>query len=248
VDKIINRPRANNSTVTTLITRGRRECGAAIARLISGTARYRRGADRVPGSAYRRRPLLALALAGLLLPAPAGAAQLYTIDPRFGRIEFTVSHLGLFTSHGEFRRFDSRLTIDQAHPEQTRISVAVDAGSIDMAWDGAVELLRSADYFDTARYPKLSFSSTKVVAESADRYKVLGTLEIRGVSRPFTLEATLTDRHSDPATHGEVADFVVSGELLRSAFGMTADPVFISDRVEIRIIARIRLADPAHAG
>jgi polyisoprenoid-binding protein YceI len=195
---------------------------------------------------FRRRAVLALALA--CAPGHGRAADLYTIDPRFGRIEFTVNHLGMFTSHGVFTRFDSALSIDQAHPEQTRITVAVDAGSIDMPWDGAVDMLRSADYFDTARYPKLRFSSTSVAVESADHYAVKGMLEIRGVSRPFVLEATLTDRHQDPATHGEVADFVVQGQLLRSAFGMTADPVFISDRVEIRIVARIRLAEPPHAG
>jgi polyisoprenoid-binding protein YceI len=197
---------------------------------------------------YRRRPLLALALAGALVPGHGRAADLYTIDPLHGRIEFTVSHLGLFTSHGVFRRFDSALTIDQDHPEHTRIAVVVDAGSIDMPWDGAVDLLRSATYFDTAHYPKLRFSSTEVAVESPDHYAVKGVLEIRGVSHPFELEATLTDRHRDEATHAEVADFVVHGELLRSAYGMTADPVFISDRVEIRIVARIRLADPPHAG
>jgi len=189
-----------------------------------------------------------LALAAVLVPGPGRGANLYTIDPRFGRIEFTVSHLGLFTSHGDFRLFDSALAIDEAHPERTRITVVVDSGSVDMAWPNAVELLRSAAYFDVADHPHVRFSSTAVVPEASGHYLVRGMLEIRGVTRPLALDAALIDRHTDPATHGEVADFVVQGQLLRSAFGMTADPVFISDRVQIRIDARIQLVHPQHAG
>jgi polyisoprenoid-binding protein YceI len=189
-----------------------------------------------------------LALVGLLTPLCGHAADLYAIDRHSGRIEFTVSHLGLFHSHGEFTRFDSKLMIDRQHPERTSIDVVIHVGSVSMPWENAVELLRSPEFFDTARFPDARFSSTSVAPLAADHYEVKGMLEIRGVTRPIDLDAALVGRHIDPATNTEVADFVVQGHLQRSEFGITAEPVFISDRVDISITARLQLVEPPRAG
>ncbi len=104
-----------------------------------------------------------------------------------------------------------------------------------MQWENAAELLRSAEYFDAAKYPDARFTSTAVVPVSADHYAVTGTLELHGVTRPIELDAGLVDRHFDPATKSEVADFVVQGHLQRSAFGITAESSFISERVDLSI-------------
>jgi len=184
---------------------------------------------------------------GVGLPAAAQAQGQYSIDQHYGGIEFTVEHLGLFASHGMFDRFMGRLIIDPQHPERTRIDVEVEAGSVSMPGDQAAAMLRSADYFDVQRYPDISFDSTAVEALGPDHYRVVGQLRIRGVTHAEALDALLVDRHTDPARGADVADFVVSGELQRSAFGMVADRVFISDTVAIRIHARIVL-DRATAG
>jgi polyisoprenoid-binding protein YceI len=71
---------------------------------------------------------------------------------------------------------------------------------------------------------------------------VHGLIEIRGVTQPLNLDAKLVGRHRDPARGADVAEFVVTGTLQRSAFGMTADKAFISDKVAITIRARIQLS------
>jgi polyisoprenoid-binding protein YceI len=185
--------------------------------------------------------LIALLVSGAGLTPMARAQGLYSIDQHYGGIEFTISDLGLFASHGMFDRFMGQLIIDPLHPEHTRIDVKVDAASVTMPWDQGVALLRSADFFDVQRYPDISFESTKVEALGPDHYRVLGQLRIRGVTQVQMLDALMVDRHADPAHHADVADFVVSGALQRSAFGMVADQVFISDTVAIRIHARIVL-------
>ena len=190
--------------------------------------------------------VLWLALALPLAAPPAQAADRYAIDRHSGRIEFTVSHLGLFHSRGEFTQFDSKLMIDADHPDRTTVAVVIHVGSVSMSWENAADLLRSPEFFDAARYPDARFTSTGVVPVSANHYAVKGTLELHGVTRAIELDARLVDRHLDAATKSEVADFVVSGHLDRSAFGMTADPTFISDRVGISILARLILADPPH--
>ncbi len=185
--------------------------------------------------------LIALLIAGVALVPSARAQRLYSIDQRYGGIEFTVGHMGLFTSHGMFDRFMGRLIIDPQHPEHTQIDVKVEAGSVSMPWDEGAAMLRSSDFFDAMRYPEIRFESTAVEAFGPDHYRILGQLRIRGVTHAQTLDALLVDRHLDAARGSDVADFVVSGELKRSAFGMMADRVFISDTVGIRIHARIVL-------
>lgn len=197
-----------------------------------------------------RRRLAALLPLAALLRAPAAraapvmqAARRYAIDKRYGSIEFSVSHLGLFTSRGTFRDFTADLVIDRAHPEQTSVDVLIDAASVQMSWQDGAAMLRSADFFDVARYPDVRFRSTSIVVLGPDRYGVNGLLQIRGVTRPVELEARLLQRHDDPAGEPVSADFDVSGKLSRAAFGMVSERTFISDTVHLMIRARIALAD-----
>lgn len=189
-------------------------------------------------------------LAGLLLGGQAwsaSAAETYTINQHYADIDFSVHHLGLFSSSGTFRRFSGEITIDQAHPENTRVSVVIATGSVSMSWQDGAAMLRSAAFFDTARYPDARFTSTRVIARGPDRYDVEGLLQLRGVTRPVVLHAALTGKRPADRPGAEIADFVVTGGLDRARFGMTADSVFISNRVELRIDARVRLETLARA-
>jgi polyisoprenoid-binding protein YceI len=80
---------------------------------------------------------------------------------------------------------------------------------------------------------------------SAGHYTIKGNLEVRAATHPIELNADLVDRHLDPQTDTEVGDFLVQGHLERSAFGMAADSDFISDRVDLRISARIQIIEPS---
>jgi polyisoprenoid-binding protein YceI len=191
------------------------------------------------------------AFAALLLAlgwVPARAESLYTIDPRVGSIEFSVRHLGLFSSHGWFRQFLANLTIDAAHPEWTRIAARIEAGSVDMSWQGGADMLRSAEFFDVRDHPEIRFGSTSVGLVAPDRYAVHGRLEIRGVVQPVELQARVVDRQFDRARGAEVADFVITGRVSRRAFGMVAEPTFVSDAVDLTIRTRIEIRADRPAG
>ena len=146
-----------------------------------------------------------------------------------------------------FDRFNGELTIDPTHPTTTRIKVNVDAGSVSMSWDEAVAMLRSADFFDVGKYPDISFTSTQIQQLDPDHFRVQGNLRIRGITHDQIFDAKLVDLQADAARGTQVADFVVSGNVKRSDFGMTADQGFISNTVDIRIHARIVL-DQSSAG
>lgn len=185
------------------------------------------------------------AMMALLLTVCIGVgsprAATYVLDQQDAQIDFTVRNLSMFSSHGEFQRFKTSMKLDSKHPERTMISVDVDATSVDMPWRDGVEMLRSPDFFDVKRFPLIHFASTEVRPDGDDRFTVLGQIRIRSVSQPLVLEVRLLGRHSDPSLGGDVADFVATGTLKRSEFGMTADKLLISDRVDITIHARIAL-------
>ena len=203
------------------------------------------GGSRRPG--WARRGAAAALLLAAIAAGPARAADRFQLDQRYGTIAFTVSNLGLFRSHGAFARFAGRLTLDAADPTATSIGVTVAAESVRTPWAQETDMLRSADFFDVARYKQIRFQSEAVRPAGPGRYAIAGQLTLRGVTRPITLAARLVHATTDPATGRQIDDFVVTGTLSRKDFGMTADPLFIADRVGIDIHARIVLAPPIAA-
>ncbi len=180
-----------------------------------------------------------------LAAVPQGrTATLYRIDQRYGTVEFSVGILGLFDVQGRFPRFEGDLLLDLDHPERSHIDVTIDASAAEMPQQDQTDLLRSDAYFDTAHHPTERFTSTSIQALSPTQYVIHGTLRIRGVTQPQDLDATLRDRRVDQGRGVEVADFVVRGELRRSAFGMVADRPMLSDTVklDIRIHLEVGLA------
>ena len=162
-----------------------------------------RRAGRVPtqsvvASRCGRRFVLMASLAAVFGALPAGAEDTYRLDAGLGTIEFTVRNFGLFTSHGQFRHFTATFVLDAAQPARTRIAVEVDAASVDMPWQDGAALLRSADFFDVQQYPKVRFNSTSVESLATGGYRVSGLLEMRGVTRPIALDATLVGTSPRP--------------------------------------------------
>ena len=183
----------------------------------------------------------------LLLSCPVRAQDTYALDPQHARIGFSVSHMGLFISEGNFRRFDSQLAIDTANPDRTRITVRIDAASAAMTSTEGEEMLRSPAYFDVTHHPDIRFRSTAINARSPTEYAIQGELQMRGVTRPVTLSAKLVNRQKGAVGGLETIDFVVTGMIQRSAFGMVADQTFVADEIALNISARLQVPDPARA-
>jgi polyisoprenoid-binding protein YceI len=194
------------------------------------------------------RRLIAIGMMlGLAWSDDARASGLYQFDQRHGTVSFAVDHMGLFTSHGGFRRFTGTLRFDIARPEATQVEVDISAGSVEIASDEALTMLRSAEYFDVVRHADIRFRSTAVQPLSAAHFSLSGQLELRGVTRTQVLDVMLTGRHVD-ADGNDIADVVATGKLQRSAFGMLADRNFIDDMVQLRILMRVVLGPAPHGG
>lgn len=142
-----------------------------------------------------RRVVLAAALL-LLLAAPAWSADTYQIDPVHTWIGFSVRHMVVTNVQGRFKEFSGTILYDPEDITRSSVSVTIQAASLDTENQDRDNHLRSADFFDAANHPTLSFES-KRIEKRGDAYVCLGTLTMHGVSKevaiPFEILGTVKD-------------------------------------------------------
>jgi polyisoprenoid-binding protein YceI len=116
-------------------------------------------------------------------PAPGD----WDIDPAHSSIGFTARHIGLARIHGRFDSFAGVVRIAE-QMEQSAMHVVIDASSIDTGIRMRDDHLRSADFLDVRRFPRLEFYSDRFVHKGGSRWAVTGALSLHGVTRTVTLD------------------------------------------------------------
>lgn len=130
-----------------------------------------------------------LVFSALLLAAQALATpQTYEIDPVHSRVEFTIRHMFSKVT-GDFGSFHGTINYDASAPAASTVVAEIDAASIDTNNDRRDGHLKSPDFFDVAKFPALSFTSTKLTPISDGKFKVEGNLTMHGVTKPVVLDA-----------------------------------------------------------
>jgi polyisoprenoid-binding protein YceI len=158
-------------------------------------------------------------LMGALVASNAVAADTFIIDKGHSEAGFEVRHI-VSKVHGRFTDFAGTIVVDRAKPEASSASFTAKTATIDTNNPDRDKDLRSDKFFDVAKYPELTFKSSKIVAKEKDRYDVIGTLTIRGVSKEVTLSVTSLGFAKDPFGTGERAGFEASTTINRKDFGM----------------------------
>lgn len=188
----------------------------------------------------RSLPLLVLLAAAAAAP-PSSLATRYEVDDQHTSVTFAVRHL--FTEvEGRFQTFDGEIAFDPAAPEQTTIKGTIDAASIDTNVQKRDEHLRSADFFDVAKYPKIAFVSTGVadIDKATNKGKILGNLTMHGVTKPVVLDAQFLGQATDPWGNRK-AGFAATTTINRKDFGLgwnkalESGGLLVGDEVTIRI-------------
>lgn len=144
----------------------------------------------------------------------------YEMDPANSRLGFSARYAMVTTVHGWFADFSGQIQLEGDAFADSRISVTVDTASIDSGQNQRDEHLRSPDFLDAAGYPHMLFRSTAVAETGPGRYRVDGELTIRDVTRPLTLDFTLTGTSADAAGR-ELVGFTGTGRFDRTDFGLT---------------------------
>jgi polyisoprenoid-binding protein YceI len=180
----------------------------------------------------------ALALMGGVQAGSCFAADLYTLDPDHTQTIFTIDHLGYSTITGTFRDIKGTIMLDEKKPESSSVEVTIATAGIETGAFARDEDLRSADYFNVARFATLTFKSTKVRKKSARTADVTGDLTMLGVTRPVVLKVVF-NRMAPDFLRGNmmVAGFTALTTIKRSDFGMKAFLPLVGDTVNIAINA-----------
>jgi polyisoprenoid-binding protein YceI len=121
------------------------------------------------------------------LAQPQVATSTWNIDPVHSVAEFKVKHMMISHVKGQFTRVSGVLTRDEADHTKSRVEATIDVASITTRDPQRDAHLQSADFFDVAKYPTISFRSTSIVRKGKDQLAVEGDLTIHGVTRRVTL-------------------------------------------------------------
>jgi|SRR5688500_15862747 polyisoprenoid-binding protein YceI len=144
----------------------------------------------------------------------------WAIDPAHSHVEFAVRHLMIATVKGRFAAVRGTVYSDDADPAKGRAEIEIDVDSIDTREPQRDAHLKSADFFDAAKYPAITFKSTRVADASGDRFTLIGDLTMHGVTREIALDVTSEGRNRDP-WGGERAGFTATTKIKRGDFGLT---------------------------
>ncbi len=122
----------------------------------------------------------------LLLSAPAFAQFHYEIDPVHSSAQFSVKHMMVTNVRGEFNKVTGSVTFDSSNPAADHVQATIDARTVSTRDEQRDEHLRGAEFFDVAKFPMLTFQSTKVEKKNG-KYLVTGDLTMHGVTKPAVL-------------------------------------------------------------
>ena len=144
----------------------------------------------------------------------------WSIDPSHSHVGFGVRHLMISTVKGRFAGVNGGVSLENGSVGTASIDVTIDAASIDTGVGQRDEHLRSADFFDVARFPTLKFESRRIERTGKDALRVTGDLTIRDVTREVQLEVHELGKVQDP-WGGERAGYSAEARINRRDFGLT---------------------------
>jgi polyisoprenoid-binding protein YceI len=176
----------------------------------------------------------------LSLPALA-AATTWNIDPDHTNIGFKVRHLMVSNVRGSFAKHSGVVDIDDKDITKSKVEVTIDTASINTNVQKRDEHLRSADFFDVAKYPTMTFVSRKVVKAGKDNLKVTGDLTLHGITREVVLDVEGPTMESKDPWGNIRRGAVASTKINRKDFGLTWNKtletggVVVGDEVTINL-------------
>ncbi len=187
------------------------------------------------------RTTLALAAVGILIAATAARADTWNIDPVHTTVEFSVRHMMISNVKGQFEKLSGTITANGTDPNSVQVNVTIDAASINTRVDKRDAHLKSPAFLDVAKYPTITFKSTKIEPAGEGKWKMTGDLTIHGVTKSVVLDVDgPTAPIKDP--YGKTrAGASATTKINRKDFGLTWNQpletggVLVGDEVAISI-------------
>lgn len=178
--------------------------------------------------------LIALSLTALLSGGAVAATETYTIDPQHTFPIFAVNHLGISTQHGRFDETSGTVQLDRA-ARTGSVALVINTKSLDMGFPVWNEHLSGDGFFNTAKFPTMTYKSDKLIFDGDKVVGADGEFTLLGVTKP--LHVTVTNFHcgTNPMNQKPLCGGNVSAKFKRSDYGMTKFVPLVGDDIEISV-------------
>jgi polyisoprenoid-binding protein YceI len=195
---------------------------------------------------------VSIAIAAVLAASAAGAAAsgpaLNTVKPGTYKVEsyhtqvgFSLSHFGFTNYSGLFSGATGSLHLDPSHPSASKLDVTIPVQSIMTTVPALTDELKGDKWFDTAKFPQATFTSTQVSLGSNGEATITGNLTLHGVTKPVVLHAHLLGAGMNPIDKAYTVGFQAQGTIKRSDFGVSLYAPALGDEVELSIAGAFEL-------
>ena len=189
----------------------------------------------------KKKSFLLSALAITLLSFVTMAPSTWTLDALHSSLRFSVSSLMISEIEGSFKIKESTITAQKEDFSDAVVYLVADVNSIDTDVEERDTHLKSADFFDAAKYPDIVFKSTAFEKVSDKKYKVTGDLSFHGVTKPIILEG-VANYGTHPMSKKTLAGFKVTGTIKRTDFGIATSTPTAMLGDEVNIVANAQFA------
>ena len=161
----------------------------------------------------------------------------YALDPNHASIVFRVLHLGFSRYTGRFDKFDAKLDFDSVNPENSKLDVTINPNSVNTNNAKLEEELKAEPYFNTVKFPAMTFVATKIERTGDTTGKITGDFTMLDVTQSVTLDTTFIGGGEHPMKKTPTLGFSATGSLKRSAFGLQKLIPMVGDDVSFEIQA-----------
>ena len=189
--------------------------------------------------------LKGLTLATLLAASSSyalAASTEYHIDPSHTATLFSWNHFGFSNPSANFNNVQGTITVDDKNPQKSSVNVTIPVKSIDSHVEALDKEFLTEDWFNEAKYPNITFKSTKVQTKDKKHFKITGDLTVKGITKPVVLDAVLNKRGIHPMSKLDTVGFNATTSFNRSAFGIGNLVPNVGDKITVNITTEASVA------
>ncbi|MDO7505581.1 YceI family protein [Acinetobacter baumannii] len=185
---------------------------------------------------------LAVALASTVtLAAPVD----YKIDPTHTATVFSWNHFGFSTPSANFSDIQGVIKVDNAKPANSSVNVTIPLSSVNTNVPALDKEFQEEAWFNAAKYPKITFKSTKVETKDKKHFKITGDLTVKGITKPVVLDAVLNKQGEHPMAKVPAIGFNATTSFNRSDFGLGNYVPNVGDKITVNITTEATAASAA---
>ena len=181
------------------------------------------------------KKIFAVLATALLMQTASFAQTTWKVDKAHSNVKFTITHLAVSDVDGSFKDFDATITTAKPDFSDAKVNFTANTASVNTENERRDGHLKGEDFFDSAKFPTLTFVSTGIKAVGTNKYKLSGNLTLHGVTKPVVFDMLYRGTVTNPMSKQPTAGVKVSGTIKRTDFnfGSKYGSPMLSDEVVI---------------